>query len=527
MKSDSGKSVSCWMHSVDFPSPISLPMDEKADVCVIGSGIAGLCCAYLLMKEGKSVIILDDGPIAGGETCRTTAHLTSVVDDHFIKIEKMHGEKGLKLAIESHMRAIDCIEEIVNSEKIDCEFERLDGYLFASIDETPDLLDREYAVARRSGMKYIERVARAPLGQFRTGQAIKFQRQAQLHPLKFIQGLLQCVLRRGGRIFKAHADSVKGGSPAQVLTSHGFKVTSEAVIVATNTPFNDWVVIHTKQAAYRTYVIAATIPKGSVTRALYWDMLNPYHYVRLENLSDVSDLLIIGGEDHKTGQPTPSDPHRLLKAWALERFPMIESFEYCWSGQVMQPVDGIAFIGRNPMDEQNVYVTTGDSGQGMTYGMIAGILLTDMIVGRKNEWEELYHPNRKTLSATWEFVLENANTIAQYADWFKSGEVDSLMDIPPGMGAIMREGLKKFAVYHDKNGTFFKLSAVCPHLGGIVAWNDKEKTWDCPCHGSRFNTRGKVVNGPSVMGLENIDITESDHKNDLGPSPDPHSWSAR
>ncbi len=282
------------------------------------------------------------------------------------------------------------------------------------------------------------------------------------------------------------------------------------VVVATNTPVNDLVAIHTKQAPYRTYVIGARVPRGSVPRMLLWDTPDPYHYVRLqtvENDGDAYDVLIVGGEDHKTGQAEDFDERFLrLEEWARERFPSIETVEFRWSGQVMEPVDGLAFIGRNPLDSDNVPIATGDSGQGMTHGTIAGRLLTDLITGRDNEWAALYDPTRISLKAGVEFAKENLNVAAQYADHLTGGEVESAEDVAPGTGAILRRGLKKIAVYRDDSGALHELSAVCTHLGCVVSFNDKEKTWDCPCHGSRFACAdGHVVNGPAIEGLAPAD----------------------
>jgi Rieske Fe-S protein len=275
--------------------------------------------------------------------------------------------------------------------------------------------------------------------------------------------------------------------------------------------------IHTKQAAYMTYAIGAMIPRGTVATALYWDTLHPYHYVRIHPIAaevgmaeqsgaEWQDVLIVGGEDHKTGQaPAHSDPYARLEEWARERFPTIREVKFRWSGQVMETIDGLAFIGRNPLDHSNVFIATGDSGMGLTHGTIAGILLTDLILGRENPWATLYDPSRKTLRALDRFVKENLNVAKQYGDWLTGGDVDSPARIKPGEGAVIRHGLSKVAVYRDELGARHDRSAVCTHLGGIVHWNDAEKTWDCPCHGSRFDRLGGVLNGPANRDLNSVD----------------------
>jgi Rieske Fe-S protein len=238
-----------------------------------------------------------------------------------------------------------------------------------------------------------------------------------------------------------------------------------------------------------------------VHQALYWDTADPYHYVRIQK-GPREDFILIGGEDHKTGQNEDSaNRYRRLESWARKRFRSITSFDYCWSGQVMEPADGLAFIGRNPLDEPNVFIATGDSGQGMTHGTIAGMLLTDLIMGRPNPWTELYDPSRINIRAIGKVAQENLNAAAQYGAWVTGGDVDSVDLIPRDSGGILRRGLRKMAVYKDAGGVVHERSAVCPHMGCIVHWNGGEKTWDCPCHGSRFGRLGDVINGPANRGL--------------------------
>jgi Rieske Fe-S protein len=273
------------------------------------------------------------------------------------------------------------------------------------------------------------------------------------------------------------------------------------------------VAIHTKQAPYMTYAIGARVPSGAVTDALYWDTLDAYHYIRLQPLpahfkgngAAHHDLLIVGGEDHKTGQADDTDQrHARLEAWARARFPL-EDVLFTWGGQCLLTLDGLAFIGRNPLDKENVFIVTGDSGMGMTHGTIAGMLLTDLITGRENPWTELYDPSRKPVRAAAPYVKEVANMTAQYAKWVTGGDVSSEGEIRPGTGAVIRRGMSKVAYYRDEQGEAHEVSAVCPHLGCIVKWNQAESTWDCPCHGSRFDAYGKVLNGPSNVDLAAVE----------------------
>ena len=232
-------------------SPASLSKDVVADVCVVGAGISGMTTAYLLLREGKSVVVLDDGPIGGGQTQRTTAHLTNAIDDRYIHIEDWHGYEGMRMAAESHTAAIDRIEAIVNEEKIECEFERLDGYLLGSSGQSLEILQQELLAARRAGLSQIELIPHCPLPEFNTVPCLRFPRQGQFHPLKYLTGLKQAIQRMGGLIFtQTRVEKIESGPPAIIHTYLGTTVTAHSVVVATNSPFNDFVTIHTKQAAY-------------------------------------------------------------------------------------------------------------------------------------------------------------------------------------------------------------------------------------------------------------------------------------
>jgi len=508
----SGQNLSPWVAGFAMPSFQPLTSHVSTDVCIVGAGIAGISTAYFLSRDGKRVVVLDDGDVGGGETGRTTAHLVNALDDRYYELERLHGERGSQLAAESHSAAIDTIERVVHDEIIDCDFTRLDGYLWEPPEGDPANIDRELEAAHRAGLTSVEKIARAPL-PFDTGPALRFPRQGQFHPLKYLRALAKAIQRNGGAIYtQTHVSEVHGGDNPCLVTKSGARVQAKSIVVATNAPVNDRVVMHTKQGPYRTYVLGFRIPKDSIPLGLYWDNNDPYHYIRLQRSRELTeqgiDRLIIGGEDHKTGQnDDPSRAFVTLENWVREHFVMAGEIDFRWSGQVLEPVDSLAFIGKNPLDK-NVYIATGDSGNGMTHGTIAGLLLTDLILGRENEWEKLYDPKRRTLRATGSFAHENLNVAAQYTDWFKSGERSAYDDIPSGEGAVIREGAAKHAVYRDDQGVLHACSAVCTHLGCIVHWNKEEKTWDCPCHGSRFDQFGAVLNGPAIEPLKPVSIDE-------------------
>lgn len=500
MKTDSGKSVSLWAATASTDPQPPLTESLRADVCVIGGGISGLTTAYLLAGEGRAVILLDDGPLGGGATGRTSAHLSNALDDHYSELERLHGEQGARLAAESHTAAIRRIERIAAEENIECDLERVPGYLFLFEGDSVETLDSELEAAHRAGLVGVRRLERPPLPSYDLGPCLEFPDQAQFHPLKYLNGVARAAQKRGVKILQAHVQSIDAGAPVRLHIQGGFEVTANAVVVATNAPISDRVAISSKQAAYRTYVVGMRVPKNSVPRALYWDTLDPYHYVRVYPRS-THDMLIVGGEDHKTGQPS-ADPEELymrLEEWTRKRFPARET-DFRWSGQIMEPVDGMAYIGEDPFDK-NVYVVTGDSGNGLTHGTLAGILLTDLLQGRDNPWQKLYHPSRTNVRAAREMASENLNAVSHYAQWVTPGDVKSEKEILPNHGAVVRRGVRKAAVYRNEKGKLFECSAVCPHLGCIVQWNDGEKTWDCPCHGSRFDKYGRVINGPAITNL--------------------------
>ncbi len=479
----------------------------SVDVCVIGAGIAGVSVAYCLAERGVSVAVIDDGAIGAGMTSRTSAHLSNAIDDRYSEIERRHGETGARVAADSHSAAIDLIERVVERERIECGFERLDGYLFTAPGTSVEFLARELEAARRAGVAGVEHVQHISGGPFERAPALRFPRQAIFHPVRYVTGLARAAERSGARFFgSTHADGIEQGSPAAVRTSGGPCVRAGSVVVATNSPINDRFAIHTKQAPYSTYVIAAAVGRGAVPRALYWDTADPYHYVRPHALPDGRDVLLIGGEDHKTAHADDGDERfARLERWARERFPIGE-VTHRWSGQVMEPADGVAFIGRNPGGRDGVYIATGDSGMGLTHGTIAGLLLTDLILGEANAWAELYAPSRKMLHAPLEYAKENLDAAGHLiGDYFRGGDIDDVAQLAAGEGAVLRRGLKKIAVFRDANGELHEHSAVCPHLGCIVHFNSVEKTWDCPCHGSRFAHDGRVIVGPANRDLAQHD----------------------
>jgi glycine/D-amino acid oxidase-like deaminating enzyme/nitrite reductase/ring-hydroxylating ferredoxin subunit len=497
--------VSLWADTA--PPPPAFPRLSRgmdADICVIGGGIAGLTTAYLLAKEGRKVLLLEGADIGGGQSIRTSAHLTCVLEERAFVLRALHGTKTLAKALEAHNSAVDTIERICAEEGIDCDFLRVSGYLVLGPDDSKAVLQHELRTYHRAGLAQVELLPKAPLSFWDSGPCLHVPRQGQFHPGKYLRGLALAAQRAGAQIFTHSAvRQVRDGGGLVVETRDGHEVRAGAVVVATNTPFTDRVAIHTKQAAYRSMMLGFIIPRHAVPDLLLWDTEDPYHFVRVQRLNATQDILEVGGEDYKTGQ---ADDHEArfarLEAWTRQNFPMAGERRYAWSGQWMAANDGLAFIGPDPAGRRGVYVVTGDSGNGLTHGTAAGLLLKDEILGVKNGWSEVFDAGRKMVSALPRYLKENGNVLLNYGRWLVPGRERRRRPLEPGEGAVCQVGWGKAALYRDITGKVYRCGAACTHLGGQVRWNSLEMSWDCPLHGSRFDAEGSVIEGPAITGLK-------------------------
>lgn len=476
-----------------------LDRDIRTDVCVIGAGIAGLTVARCLREAGHDVVLLDRRGVGAGETGRSSAHVSFALDDRLCALEDQHGEEGARRAVESHRAAVDLIERWSGEA---AGFARVDGYLLRAPSSAQDLLEREADAARRLGVEV--HADRVPALRIDGGRALRFPDQARIDPLAYLRGLEHAVRDGGGRLFRAQAISVEDGDPCRVITSEGPHVDCRAVVVCTNVPFHRRVAYHTKQAPYRSFLLAFEAPRDLLPDALFWDTGDPYHYLRWTGDAGGADLLLIGGADHKVGQREPEQaPFRELEAWARAHLLGLGALRRSWSGQIIEPVDGLAYIGRD-IGARNVFVVTGDSGNGLTHGTLAGPLIASLVGGEDHPWRSVYDPARKQFGREW--IKENANVAWQYHDWVAPAEGGRTEDLARDEGRVLRRGLRLCAVHRDGHGQLHAFSARCPHLGCVVRWNRAERSWDCPCHGSRFEAaNGTVLNGPAATGLEPID----------------------
>ena len=501
---------SLWMKVDVYPDAPKFSGKNICDTVIIGSGIAGLSVARELASIGQKVIVIDRGSIAGGMTSRTTAHLAPICDDGLSALINLRGEETARLFQESQEAAVARIEENVAELKIDCNFRRLDAFLFPAMGLDPkkarDQRHEEFNAARKVGAA-VELVTGVPLKGFEKAPVLRYPNQATFHPLRYLRGLVTAIRVRGGLIFADSPVVAFEELPdgVRISTENGGVIEAAAAVVATNSPINDRFQLHTKMSPYRTYAMAFTLPRGDLPDALFWDTGDPYHYVRMNPGPGSVDYLIAGGADHKSGEADDGDIRfEAIEAWIRQLVPTLGKEVTRWSGQVLDTIDYCAFIGPNP-GSKSVYVVTGDSGQGMTHGALSGLLLKDLISGQENRWATVYEPSRKTPSGVINYVRENVSAVKNLAGYVLPGDLKSLDALAPGQGGILRNGLSKIAACRDTAGKLQLHSAVCTHSGCEVAWNSTEQCWDCSCHGSHFAPGGTVLNGPAVDPLQPVD----------------------
>lgn len=499
------QSRSIWMELTPFPSRPPLVGDMTCDVAVVGSGIAGLSTAYELAKAGRRVVVIDRGEIGGGQSARTTGHVSAELDDFYYELIKLRGLDESRRYYQSVAEALDRIETICRVEGIENTYARVDAYLFQVPGDPPQVLDDELEACRQIGFPGVQMVPQAPVPGRDVGPAIRFPNQGRLHILNYLHGLVRAIEANGGQVFADTACTATSeeGDRAVIETEHG-TIRAEHAVVCTNSPISD-LPVHAKQGPYRTYAISGRVPAGSVPDALVWDAMDAYHYVRIEPLGDGQDALIVGGEDHKSGKEQDQDGRfARLEAWTREHYPSFGEVDQRWSGQVYEPVDYLPFTGL-AHGRERTWIHTGDSGEGLSNGVAGSLVLKDLVLTGSSKYADIYDPRRVTGGSITDALKEQGDVVANLAGYLTPGEVGSVDEIEPGHGALVRAGLKKHAAYRDEGGQLHVRSATCTHAGCLVKWNGFERCWDCPCHGSQFDIDGAVLQGPALTPLAEVD----------------------
>jgi glycine/D-amino acid oxidase-like deaminating enzyme/nitrite reductase/ring-hydroxylating ferredoxin subunit len=493
-----------WSTSATFPQFPKLDQDVRADVAVVGGGITGLTTAHLLAEAGKTVVLLERARCATVDTGHTTAHVTMVTDARLAELAKRFGNTHAQAVWDAGLAAIAEIDRLVREHELDATFEWVDGYLHAPVDGVTaseiEALRRDADLANRFGFD-AEFVDAVPL----VGRpGVRFAGQVRVHPRAYLAGLARVAHPKRLRIFEHTAAEEFCDEPLSIR-ANGHTVSCADIVIATHNPLVGIgntvaaTLSQTKLALYTSYVVAGRVAKGQVPDASWWDTADPYHYLRIDPHRDF-DVVIFGGEDHKTGQVEDTTAcYQRLERQLRTLLPDVD-VTHRWSGQVIETPDGLPYIGE--MTEHQ-YAATGYAGNGMTFGTLAAIMTSDAIVGRKNPWAQLFAPTRKAIGdSSWDYLKENADyPYYLVRDRFAGADARSLRSIKRGDGRIIERDGSKVAAYRDHSGKVTMRSATCTHMGCIVAWNSAERTWDCPCHGSRFKPTGAVISGPAESPL--------------------------
>ncbi|TLD11895.1 hypothetical protein PspLS_11231 [Pyricularia sp. CBS 133598] len=493
----SGATNAVWIHNDTYGSRSghnlkALAGDIEADVCIVGSGIAGVSIAYELVTRGKHVVLLEAREVLSGETGRTSGHLSNALDDGYLEIQKKHGTEGAKAAAESHTWALNYVGELARKLGIDCEYRQVPAYTISQYSrndpkhaEDLEEIKKEVQLAQQLGIDV----------EFNEGLQVKgwssepgrpdqrdgavWRNQATFHPTKYVNGVLGFLLKQPSfkgftqtRVMSVNEPGIEilgvGNKHVEVKTQHGNTVTCSYAVEATNIPLQKLSVV-AEMEYDRTYCIAVRIPKGSVEDCLIYDTAEEYKYVRLTGCDETDDYLVVGGMDHKVGQENTGGRFKELETWARERFPQAGAVDYMWSGQVFEPVDYMAFIGLN-QGCKRTFIVTGDSGNGLTHGVIAGRLIADEIENQHNSWADLYSPKRKMsiVKSATTMLAHDMQINSQYKRFLQT-DITDIEDLVPGSGGVMNPKTQKpIAVYKDENGNVTKVSALCPHMKGVL-----------------------------------------------------------
>ncbi|WP_411273630.1 FAD-dependent oxidoreductase [Daejeonella sp.] len=500
-----GENLSPWQVNLDSERESLGPVAEEIfDCIVIGAGITGITTGLTLRNAGKKVIIVDAHNSGFGTTGGTSAHINTFADTTYKEAESAFGEDGAKLFAGAINSGFKIIQKNIESYNVQCDFETKPGYVYAEDEDQVKQLEDLYEGTANVNVpiSYVDKIP-VPI-PFK--KAVLLPGQAQFHPLKYIQSLLKEYITAGGIIVEGtKIEDIKtvGGIHSAVSGKKIYR--SENIIYATHIPpgIN---IFSFRCAPYRSYVLAVKLKSGAYPNALVYDMQDPYHYFRTHEIEG-EELLLIGGNDHKTGHDDPEKAFDNLEKYVRKHF-NISSVKYRWSSQYYIPVDGLPYVGQIPFYAPGIYCATGYNGNGMMLSSVSAEILADTILGNQHPYAELFSPSRiKPVDGFTEFVKENADVVYHFiADRLSVHETDSLKRLKPGTGKVIKLDGRKVAAYRDEQGKIHALNPVCTHAACIVNWNAEEKSWDCPCHGARYDIEGRVLNGPAERDLAKIDL---------------------
>jgi glycine/D-amino acid oxidase-like deaminating enzyme/nitrite reductase/ring-hydroxylating ferredoxin subunit len=498
-----GITISAWQeHGASIDKDVITEARSIYDVVIIGAGITGLTTALMLQQQGKKCIILEGHSIGFGTTGGTTAHINTFYDTAYYQVEKDFGEEGARIFADAAKESISIVQDLVNQYNIPCDFECKDGILYSETEEETKELIQELEASRRAGVDVVEvRDNGVPIPfEF----AVLYKDQAQFHPMKYCYGLAKAFLALGGVILEsAFVRNTRRDGDIHIAEIDGSEIQGLNLVHATHMP-SGLTVFDVECAPYRSYVLGIRLKNGDYPKDMVYDMKDPYHYIRT-HVIDGQSYLILGGADHKTAHEDPEAAFQDLEAYARKYY-YVESIDYKWSAQYYESVDGLPFIGTMPASDGHVFVATGYNGNGMILGTISGKVISDAILNKENPYAELFSPARiKPVAGFQDFIKENADVAYRFfADRIGTEDLDTFAHLPLNTGEVVDYKGKQLAVYKDEAGKVTVLSPTCTHAGCIVKFNPVEKSWDCPCHGGRYNLEGQVLCGPPRKNLEQI-----------------------
>ena len=499
---------SYWIASTPATAYEPAPAELTVDVAVLGGGIAGLNVAAALKAAGRTVAVVEAARILEGVTGNTTAKVTSSHGQIYGYLTEKLGEEKARLYADAQQAAIAHIAATAERDGIDCDLVRTTSTIYTEDENETGQLKQEADAARALGLP-VEFTTDTSL-PYPVAGAIRYDDQARFHPRKYLLGLAERIPGDGSVVLEnTRALDVDDGDPCVVTTDRGV-LRARDVVVATHIPFLDRGLYFARQFPVRDYVVAARLGDRPV-EGMYLSTESPTHSIRVTEDGEGGLLLIVGGEGHTTGRADDTaERYERLETWTTERFG-VRDFTHRWSTQDYTSVDRVPYIGRFRADTQRLWVATAFGAWGMTNGTVSGLLLADLVTGVENPWTEVFDPRRIAPAGTKAktFVQENLAVAKELVTGYVTpGDVDGTDDLAPGEAAVIRRGVRKTAAYRDDDGTLHEVSAHCTHLGCIVGWNAAERSWDCPCHGSRFDVDGTVLQGPAVRDLRKSDAPE-------------------